>query len=885
MVEFFQKKNVFLIAILIIVAAFIGIISAGFQVGSGEGGYFIEKIYGPEFNLKGWVNISFIEEPLNSLFEDSFGNSITLEKFLGINPSYDYSCNFKNCPEDYSSSNGENVKVVNLNSGNTELAGFVLTGNIISINNITFDVESDGSENSCTSPLKLDVLDDGIIESQSNVLVNELCDPDEKDYGCFNVTQTVGVEEFNLISGSTYCQRINLSESPGFRIGAWVKELTASSELNMSLYKENALVASCTLPSIITPEEYSCDIDYATSGGDHYVCISSGAGTGDYSIKGSNSAEKCGFFGKPIKGEFASYQIFAKSKKFGIPGTQNIVDDLGDGRSLSVIVGDYIAEKYGTSGGVIQCSTGVGCIIPLNIISGLDQQITLKNLLIKYEKQSGIVTNNKFYDLIKVPAKVSSGFQKLYMDNAGFTLPEDLGEYNFSLSLNGDVVFSEDIEIKNAPIINSLKPTETASAYPTEFEVKTSNSSKITKYEWDFGDDSSEVTTIKNKITHTYSSIGVYDLKITVTDSKDISSSKIFSINVSSPKNLIEDSLAKLNSNIEKIKEDINKIDLFYKQGIISILDLDSIEENVKVFEKAFDSAVDEEDYNAIIIDLIKIQIPQGIIKTVSAEGVSFFDTTENVKMDILKEIGGGDYESKEDAYKNSVLIWQNENVDLKVSFQEFSSEQNSIEPLIRIFEIDISEKKNIDYDYYLVIPDLENIGFKNNLQTQGNGYSYFILKGNSRVSFYTTEDIDFTNLPVFVAPPISRLSVTGDLIVGDERESRSRLIVTLVIILLVVLSLTVYIIMQEWYKRKYETYLFKNKNDLYNMVNYVNSAKRKGLKKGEIEKNLKKAGWSSEKVRFVMRKYAGKRTGMFEIPIKRVVDKVDKNSKNKTTT
>ena len=153
-------------------------------------------------------------------------------------------------------------------------------------------------------------------------------------------------------------------------------------------------------------------------------------------------------------------------------------------------------------------------------------------------------------------------------------------------------------------------------------------------------------------------------MKIIVTNSKDISSSKNFSINVSSPKKLIEDTLKKLNSNIKKIKEDINKLDLFYKQGITAVLDLDSIEASLEVFEKAFDLAVSEEDYNAIIINLIKVEIPEGIIKTISAPSVSFFDTLENVDMDILKEIGGGSYDSKESAYKNSVLAWQNENID-----------------------------------------------------------------------------------------------------------------------------------------------------------------------------------------------------------------------------
>jgi len=550
------------------------------------------------------------------------------------------------------------------------------------------------------------------------------------------------------------------------------------------------------------------------------------------------------------------------------------------------MVDNYLTNRYGRIGVFIQCSTGVECVVPLNIISGLNQNITLKNLLIEYEKDSAFATNNKFHNLVKIPAKASSEFQKLYLTRAGFTLPENLGDYDFSLSLNGEIVFSEGIEIKNAPIIKSLKPTETASAFPTEFEVKISSSSNITKYVWDFGDNSSSKTTFKNKTTHTYPSIGIYDLKITVTNLRDISSSKNFSINVSSPKNLIEDSLARLNSNIKKIKEDVNKLDLFYKQGIISVLDLDSIEASIEMFEKAFASATDEEDYNAIIIDLIKIEVPEGIIKTISAPSVSFFNTPENVEMDILKKIGGGDYGSKESAYQNSVLAWQNENVDLKVNFNEFSSEEETPKPVIKIFEIDISEKKNIDYDYYLIIPDIENLEFKNNLQTKENGYSYVVLKRDSTVSFYTTEEnIDFTNLPIFVAPPISRLSVIEDLIVDNERESRSKLIVILVIILLVVLSLTVYIIMQGWYKKKYENYLFKNKNDLYNMVNYVNSAKKKGLKKGEIEKNLKKAGWSSEKVRFVMKKYAGKRTGMFEIPIGKIIKKADESSRNKTTT
>jgi len=86
-------------------------------------------------------------------------------------------------------------------------------------------------------------------------------------------------------------------------------------------------------------------------------------------------------------------------------------------------------------------------------------------------------------------------------------------------------------------------------------------------------------------------------------------------------------------------------------------------------------------------------------------------------------------------------------------------------------------------------------------------------------------------------------------------------------------------VVLQEWYKKKYENYLFKNKNDLYNMVNYVNNSKKRGLKNKEIADNLKKAKWSSEQVKYVMKKYAGKRTGMFELPLTKLMNKVKKRS------
>ena len=92
--------------------------------------------------------------------------------------------------------------------------------------------------------------------------------------------------------------------------------------------------------------------------------------------------------------------------------------------------------------------------------------------------------------------------------------------------------------------------------------------------------------------------------------------------------------------------------------------------------------------------------------------------------------------------------------------------------------------------------------------------------------------------------------------------------IFVLAIVFLLIVALIVYIALQEWYKGKYENYLFKNRNDLYNMVNYVHNSKRKGMKNKEIAENLRKAKWSAEQITYVMKKYAGERTGMLEIPL-----------------
>jgi hypothetical protein len=87
-------------------------------------------------------------------------------------------------------------------------------------------------------------------------------------------------------------------------------------------------------------------------------------------------------------------------------------------------------------------------------------------------------------------------------------------------------------------------------------------------------------------------------------------------------------------------------------------------------------------------------------------------------------------------------------------------------------------------------------------------------------------------------------------------------------IIVMIVILFIIYILLQEWYKRRYEDHLFKNKNDLYNLINFISNSEKQGLARDAIYSKLSEKEWDSEQIRYAYNKFHGKRTGMWEIPI-----------------
>ena len=849
-------KRVVVILGLILVLSFV---SANFEVGKPS--HLIGGQYTSSDRISGWINISLDEEPVDSLFEDSFGNSVSLIGLLKANPNATYTCSTGGCLPNYEASNPEQTKTFSLNSGAKKIIGFQITENIANVNSVTFNVESDATE-SCSNQLEIDFLKDNNIDVRNNKLSTSFC-ASSKSYGCFITGKTTSPAK---IDSQYYCQRMMLSESPGFNLGAWIQEGTAgSTKLSMTLYNLNrTYLDSCDLPAASSSGgEIECGLNYSVKSGEYYVCISSSGSGGEYSTRGYFDLSGCGYKGYPNtkSPENYAYQIFAKGKKFSAIGTLGISNILQDGKTLSKISNDYIGIRYSNRG----CSSG--CVIPIEFTSKMNQNLVLKNLSVKYDIGGGLVgSTDKFYDLSETPSKVSSGFQKINLDEGNFSVTSDYGEHAFELELDNEEIFSEMIIIKSAPLIQNLNPKITAVAIPTEFKVLV-NSSDVVKYEWNFGD-GTNATTTTNKVIHTYNLIGIYDLEITTTDESQISSSKSFKIDVSSPEQAI-------NTTLKKKTTDLSNIDSQMKQSkfelnLKSVLNFEILDTGLDKIQQDYKKAISESDYNKIMTSLLKIEVPESVNIIGNAESITFYPEKNNINLGIMKKIGGGDYDiGRKDKYDEALLSWNQEKMDTKVTFNEFSASYGYFDErsILRTFEFQIDKKNNLD-DSYLIIANLEGIQFGGDYSVrEESGYLYIELEQDSQtISFTTTEGVNFVDVPVFISPELGKLKIVESIDVGEEEGNSKWVLFIFILLFLLVAGVAVYIILQEWYKRKYENYLFNKRNDLYNLMVYITEEKNKGSSENDIYSKLKKSGWSSEQVNYVLRKHAGKRTGMFEI-------------------
>ncbi len=867
--------------IIIALTCFMPFVSASFQVGNLSND--LKSSYSPSEKISGWVNISFQNELAANLLSGSavFSGSIDLKSFLDKNGA-NYTCIPKDCNKEYDISNAETSKSFSLPYGGEKTLALVLNGNIDEVTNLSFDI-SVSNDPSCIRPLKIDILDDDLIDwSFGNLTTNYQCTyqgKGEAGRGCYS---SPGAEEVK-IGLNKYCERIGLTENKKFEIGAWLRgndsTTWATGLLVMRLYDlDGNELASCNLTKPpVSGEEKSCAVEHDNKMlKDFYVCVDVKEDT-EYRIRRENT-EPCGFYGAITDTYNYDYSIFARAAVFSGSEKINFNQQIYDSDNANILasdVSDYISSRYNKN-----CTNN--CTVPVKFSAGIDVSVTVSNIKLDYKEGGSSVTDNKIYSTATISPKISSDFTKLELSHANITAPKTYGNYTFILYLDNEGILNRKINVEKVPVINSITPLILPASKPTKFiaDVYSPLNRSIISYNWDFGDGTTETTT-ENTIMHTYDSIENFTLTLGVVDDGNYAASRQFNVMVVSPKDAVNSTINIYKIRIDRITSQLASMP-WYNSLIETSLGVDDLKSGVISLERKFLSATGDSEYMKIMESLSAIEVPYSINKTGYGE-IPFFLNANNINPSYLYDMGAGSYkEEDKESYREGIAAWSRDNLNMKITYEYVSAYyDDKIKELLGDFNLEVKTGKQADKDFYVIINSKDikfsSIDYKTREFEDATGITFDNI-ADRNIEFAVFGGMPIDNLIAYVSPEFSQIQTekvapcnfNGDCESGENwKNCRSDckpvgwFIFWIFIIILGAAG--AYILLQLWYKNKYESYLFKNKSELYNIINFIRNAKSRGMAEKDIRNNLKKAGWANEQIWYAIRKSEGKSVMLFD--------------------
>ena len=881
-----MKKLVTLL--LLISGIFLGnFVSATVSVNN----YSIGTSYSFGENLTGSITLNLNNVPYNSYLVTNHGQRISLIDLFGLQPNFakdlNYTCTPYNCNPSYVIVPGSTgiSKSFKLDEGKSRMVGLVINGSeILGLQdyvNLTISTDAPKSDN---PQLTVDIFNESrwITEWYPTKWSGQLSD--QVFVGCYNSTY---VSQQIILGTTAYCEKITIPKTPLVQLGTTISG-SGSSDIKMYINDSYGnQIGSCTIPkgtylnsnlNCVAKKPGTSTNTSITNLDNYFVCVKLDTASGNnYNISIETTSPKCGFLATSPNSYIVDYNLYAR------PGTYDSPIGFvlsGANFPFNSIVSSSLKDIYNND-----CTNG--CVIPVRINSYINQTIGVYGLSIKAETPKGLLVYNNLSNVSQgSPVTLSTvGLQKFSLDKANFSVGNSYGNNQFILSLdNGTTnttLISKTINIRRIPKVVSLSPEVVAAGIPSNFTVKVDKfggNSTISSYRWDFGDNSSGsiVTTYSNTTTYTYNKIGTFQATIKLTDSNGATSSENFSIAVSTPKDAVNLLLLQKLSAYNKLHDLVSQYPTFTQNALTQILNLNNVSTKLTDLQGANKTASSDDKYVEIIKQLLNLQVPN-VNETVTADNIPFIPLNSSINLDELKSVGGGTYDSnRADDYAKSIIGWDISNASMVISYKEFSSiYKGSTQPLLDVVKIQVNSQQNA----YLMIKKLDNMQFDASLTKTASGdYYYLPLDAGSTQTIYfsTTESIAPLDVPVFVAPSLERLPLPPTGITNTPSYKW----VVLVFILMGILigGFVIYIILGKWYQKRYESYLFNNKNDLYNIVTYVHGAKSRGVKDKEIERSLRGSRWNSEQISYVMKRYAGKKVGLMGFAIRG--NKPNKNHK-----
>lgn len=865
----------------------------------------IDSTYFSGESVRGTLAIELEDHP-NAKFSAKFGGNLShinvsiLEVFEEMNLArgVSYSCDPSSCRDHFTTMGfGSTQTSFEIEEGNERYFGFKLLGDPVrEIDQFYFNITSNAGP-SCGNQILLDMFDDGSINYFNQERTNVVCPLDETFFGCFRDDEWQGEE--GILDSDPYCEQIELlPAAAGYSLEASVKKISVSGSdrLQLSIYDlDNDQNEICTINPVETVSvndftDINCIANYSTVLPIRaFVCIEQTGGTGEYVIK-TETSRACG---GNLPSDFDSFtptrdfDLKVRPMQYDSFGSQRIsVASYGqinnDDSDLIDQVNAYITEVYGNN-----CSSsGGGCVIPFSV-TGVSQSASLHDGRVRFREGAGeILTSvNTFYELEKSDFTISANETIIDISKMGFVVPQIEDEQLFTLFFGGSKVAEASIQV-DVGFDFYIGPEFALIGQDTTFTAFTTDDDEtIVSTVWGFGDGSTSVSSQSNQASHRYLNESTYTVEVRATNGLGEQSTKQFTVVVGEAEQSLNQTLIDYRTRIGNVKADIATLPQSLQDEVSTLLEVDDLEADVLSIQNRYaqlGSGVASSQYISLINELFILDVPYSVGVRESGQLPGDVGYT-NIDARHIKDISADD-SADATALKNSIIAWMNDNYALQIKYDTYSALfETGEESLLTYYDISVDQLSSSAEDASLIINYPRNniffIGAYNDQPASEGSAAFIDLYSDDvpeSIRFYILGETapSVASLGVYISPDTDYLDSSGNgpvIPVIKEGFNWTRFIFGMIIVFAIILTL--YVLLQSWYKKYYESHLFRNPDDLYNIINFIYNSRKNGLSDSETRKALLEKRWKGEQVSYAFKKIDGKRTGLWEIPLFKFIE------------
>ncbi len=894
-----------LVIILIIILFSFNFITA--EIISGNSSGEIQTFYGTGDSISGWINISVTNEAnssfLNTYFNSNSGNNINIQRLLNSNGLFNgagYSCLPVDCSENFTTTGDSTSKTVTINRGYSKILGIKITSNemVDSIRSLEFDVSANGGNSCYVIPLGIDILNEGTFEYSAENLSNELCTI-KKPYGCFDSSDSENYTE--LEEGIAYCEKIEISPYKSYLIGANISstaDFSKAVKITMDAgCGEKICIGNVSSNSIKCNITLDCDLQ---SNANATVCIKPQQAT-PYRIRYERTNPVCGHLTDDGADYAKDFEIFAYPIKYKAAGSFRFNKSMINMDSLSASIKDNLLNRYlanGTSG--INCTKG--CVVPIKFFSGIDnQQITISNIKLNYTEGGIKSTATLIGDLVSSPPIITvMNPSKLDLDDIGILTPNSVGKYIFSIKHGIKEIFKTNITVTDVAEISNIIPTDAVALVDnTFFAIFNKPMTKNANYIWKFGD-ADPINTTEPTVKYKFNNVGEVTLGVTLS-TNDGESTKFVTIQVYTPDKGFNKTVKDYREKLANFSSQLNTMGIndFAKNEINSIVKPLDLKMETDEKERTYLGYLDSQEAEklGVMRELLAMKIPSRLDASQTIKNSKYLHSSEKISFEKLEEFEAGTIDGDAEDFKKKIASWINNNLNISFESKSYRVSYSTGEKRVLFSDMvfTLTPKEDIPELFFIIdspsIADkikVSNGELRTKESSDNNAYLISLRDltrdESTRIEFLYPAEVSIANPPVYVSPILT--SVGGNIQIDTSKcnnngkcdgkedyktcpgDCKPWKLAGIFMGILLFVALIIYILMQEWYKRHYESYLFTNKIQLYNLINFMYNSSSQGTSKSEIFSKLKDREWSGEQLSYAWKKFRGQRVGMWEIPV-----------------